>query len=58
MVSCAHESIFWCILTHDNKVMYGVFSRYGGLCIKVVSRSTENRSLVVRGEVIPCDLIK
>ena len=49
MESCAHEPIFWFISRHGIKTCTGC-SGYDRVCIEVVSRSTWNRSLLVRGD--------
>ena len=55
MESYAHESIFWFIPKYHIKICMG-YSGYGGVCMKVVSRSIWNRSLLVRGDRILCIL--
>ena len=55
MESCAHEFIFWFIPRHGIKTYMG-YSGYGGVCMEVVSRSTWNQSLLIRGDRILCIL--
>ena len=52
----AYEPIFWFIARHGIKTYMG-YSGYGGVCMKVMSRSTWNRSLLVRRDHILCILI-
>ena len=54
--SYAHESIFWFIPKHSIKI-YTECSGYDEVCMKVVSWSTKNRSLLIRGDHILCILI-
>ena len=51
MESYAHELIFWFIPRHSIKTYMGC-SENDGVCMKVMSRSTWNRSLLVRRESI------
>ena len=45
MKSCAHESIFCFIPRHKIKTCTE-YSEYGGVCMKVMSRSIWNQSLL------------